>query len=120
MSKIELMHFCATFYVSSTKYEKHNESVEIGRNPRDRATWLLISTPKQEFCDWISLWEKNTPIFFSLVFWWFIYFSYNFFSGFGYADVENRVLATQNHVMRIASISKPLAMVAAARFVTLV
>ena len=35
--------------------------------------------------------------------------------GFGYADVENRVLATPNHIMRIASISKPLAMVAAAR-----
>ena len=37
------------------------------------------------------------------------------FLGFGYADVENRVLATPNHIMRIASISKPLAMVAAAR-----
>ena len=35
--------------------------------------------------------------------------------GFGYADVENKVLATPAHVMRIASISKPIAMMAAAR-----
>ena len=35
--------------------------------------------------------------------------------GFGYADVENKVLANTSHVFRIASISKPLAMTAAAR-----
>ena len=36
--------------------------------------------------------------------------------GFGYADVENKVLANTSHVFRIASISKPLAMTAAARY----
>ena len=38
------------------------------------------------------------------------------FTGFGYADVENKILTTPSHVMRIASISKPLAMTAAARY----
>lgn len=35
--------------------------------------------------------------------------------GFGYADLENRVLCTPETVMRIASISKPLTAAAAAR-----
>ena len=33
--------------------------------------------------------------------------------GFGFADVENRVLCTSKTVMRIASISKPLTTTAA-------
>ena len=35
--------------------------------------------------------------------------------GFGYSDVENQVLALPNTVMRIASISKPITMAAAAK-----
>lgn len=38
-----------------------------------------------------------------------------FRQGFGFADVENRVMASPSTVMRIASISKPLAMTAAAK-----
>ncbi len=37
--------------------------------------------------------------------------------GFGYSDVENNVKATPNTVMRIASISKPLTCLLAARLV---
>lgn len=40
-----------------------------------------------------------------------------FRQGFGFADVENRVMASPSTVMRIASISKPLAMTAAAKLV---
>ena len=36
-------------------------------------------------------------------------------TGFGYADVENRILAVPETVMRIASISKPITMAATAQ-----
>jgi serine beta-lactamase-like protein LACTB len=36
-------------------------------------------------------------------------------SGFGFADLENRVLANPNTVMRIASISKSLTMMVVAK-----
>ena len=36
-------------------------------------------------------------------------------TGFGYSDVENRILAVPETVMRIASISKPITMTAAAK-----
>lgn len=41
--------------------------------------------------------------------------SYQFNSGIGYADLENRVPCCPDTVMRIASISKPLTSAAAAR-----
>ena len=40
--------------------------------------------------------------------------------GFGYADVENKVLANSSHVFRIASISKPLAVTAAAVYLPII
>ena len=36
-------------------------------------------------------------------------------TGFGYADVENQILAVPETVMRIASISKPITMAATAK-----